>query len=498
MSTFTLEIDWDLDGTYTDETSYVRSFRTDRGREHSITELRYSHVLTGRIWITTNNYDGRYNEYNTGSALYGYLLPCRPVRISVDTGTASYYMFTGRISNITPRRTPEGDKYAVIECVDGFDYLRNVKCDYSSLQTDYAVAQAITDLLVAADWDYADTSGWTFPMEFPGVLGSTIIEDNGDEIPYWWSDPSMTVLGAIMELADAFAGDPYITSDGTFGYSARKLGGVSAFTVADSDILKDSVMQKPWVDVRNQARVTFYPYKSSDAGIEIWRLTDVMEIGAGDTKTIYAEFQYDEIEPSPASSVTTPVSTTDYTANAAADGGGADKTAELSITMTTYATHAKLELENTDASTIYVTLLKLRGTLIIAPNSTTATDTDATSKTNYGPRTMTIENRWMQIELDAQDHAGHITAVYPDPRSILWLSFLNNPDKQFGVDLFDFVDCAITEWHIDGKYMITAIKHEIKPGGEERTTMRLEPAISESMGYWTFPAVFETNTYLGW
>jgi hypothetical protein len=43
----------------------------------------------------------------------------------------------------------------------------------------------------------------------------------------------------------------------------------------------------------------------------------------------------------------TPVATTDYTANTQADGGGADLTADIDITITKFATATKLEVENT-------------------------------------------------------------------------------------------------------------------------------------------------------
>lgn len=502
-ATYTLEIDWNLDNSYTDESAYVRRITVDRGREHSITELRYSHVLTGRASIYLNNSDGRYNQYNTGGALYGYLLPFRRVRIKVDINGEQHEIFTSKIEDIRPARSERGDQYAVIRCVDGFDYLRNQKCDYDDLQTDYAVASAITDLLVNAGWDYADTSGWTFPTQLgiDSYLGSTLIENNGDEIPYWWSDPKMTVLGAIHELSDAFASDAYVSKDGTFAYAARRLDGVSLFTLTDSDLGAGSYLEYPWKDVRNKARVIFYPYKA-ESSAEIWRLTDVMSISASDTKTIYAEFQFDNIEPSPASSVVTPVSTTDYTANSQADGGGSDKTAQLGIVMTTYATHAKLELTNNDANTIYVTLLKLRGVLITARNRSVALDEDTDSSSTssgYGPRTLEIDNKWMQTEEISGNHAGHIVTVYAEPRSIIWAELIDNYSKQFSPDLFDFVTVNSSEWSISNKkFMITNIKHDLQPGGNQRTLFRLEPAVGETLSYWYFPAQFGTSTYLGW
>jgi len=491
-------IDWDDNGTFTDEGGRVIRFNIQRGKRRTVEKDGYAHVNPGMAYLTLDNYDGRYDPFNTSGELYGYILPNRVVRIKATDGTLTYNLFTGFIRDVRPQRGFQGRSEAQIVCSDGLDWLQEQNCEHGDVQTDYLVNEAINDLTVAAGWPFADTSGWIFPMIFEtnSELGGTGIENNGDTMPYWWSDPKKTVLEAINELENTWAGNAFVATDGTFSYEARIYGLDPKVTITQSELLKDMELQQPWEEIKNRIRIGAHPRRESGS-IEIWRLSDIPYIGASGTLTIWAEYQ-DEGEWAPAKSVTTPVATTDYTANTEEGGGGADKTAQISISMTDYATEAKLEITNNDAGGVYLTLMKLRGELYQDESKTFAIESDTVSINDYGRRDMTVNEIWTQESQEAADHAGFAIYLYADPRKVPWIRFEERPTYQFAYDLFDGVVLDIDKLGIDGDYYITYIEHDWQATRGCRTTWRLEPDPEDVLGYWIFPATFETNTILGW
>lgn len=93
----------------------------------------------------------------------------------------------------------------------------------------------------------------------------------------------------------------------------------------------------------------------------------------------------------------TPVATTDYTANAEEGGGGADMTADLSVTgpdgtgnVSFGAGAAEYGLVNSSATTLYVTKLQFRGKGVYDYQSVSYVAEDATSKALHGARNINI------------------------------------------------------------------------------------------------------------
>lgn len=496
VPTFAALIDWDADGAYTDEVSRLVGFTVRRGRQSTLYGTEgYTYVQAGEFSLVLNDRDHRYDPFNTGSALYPDVKPHRKFKLQAVYGGLTYNLITGFVRDIRPQSMRSE---ALVEGKDGIDWLGQQKCARGSLQTDYAVSSAIDDLVSDAGWPFASSSGWIFPETFPMILGGSGIENNGDLLPYWWADPEKSVWQALTELAKAFAGDVFVASDGTFSYNARLYAAAPKLTISQVELLKDIELQQPWEEMRNDIAVTAFPRQATAANTEIWRLNDIPLIGAGATLTIYANFQY-QGERIPASSVTTPASTTDYTANTLENGSGTDKTAQVAIVMTTYASSAKLEITNNDAAAVYLTLMKLRGTGLYAQSGVTALASDSTSQTAYGKLSLKIESIWLQEAQEAKNHADYAEVIYTADRRVAWVRIEQRPELQFGVDLFDVVTIDIDELGIDGRYFVTYIEHAWKAGEGCVTTWRIEPTPGELVaGIWTFPVTWNDNNMLLW
>ena len=178
------------------------------------------------------------------------------------------------------------------------------------------------------------------------------------------------------------------------------------------------------------------------------------------------------------------------------DGSGTDKTAQIAIVKTVYATVTKLEITNNDAADVYLTLCKLRGTGLVAYSGVTAVDTDATSISDYGKITLRLSSIWLQKTDDILNHAGYAKDVYAEARKILFVRLVERPAEQLAPDLFDQVYVTSDYLEIDNAHMVTYIEHDWRAKGGLVTTFRLEP---HSVSGWILAeSELGTSTVLGW
>jgi hypothetical protein len=476
---YILGIDWNLDTVFTDEGGRLTDFSISRGRRTELSGNEYTYIDPGTLNATVDDYDGRYNPFNTTSALVGTILPNRPIKLQAVSGGTTYTLFQGWIKDIIPQ-SERG--IARIEASDGLEKLQNQSPSPNVLKTTYKVSDAISDLLTDAAW--------------PGFT-STTIEDNGTTMPYWWTLTEDTVWDNVKNLSEAFSGDPFISSDGKFKYHARSYSGVPIYTISESEMLKDIQTPQPWLEVRNDIKVSAYP-RVATGTVEIWRLTEAPYIEPGDTLTIFANY----VDPTsgasaPALSVIAPVQSTDYTAGTTPTGNGEED--HISVDPTYYATQTQLAITNNSTTTgLYISLFKLRGVLFTAYNKSVSTTTDTTSIAAYGRLSLEIDQPWIQETSVAQDHATYAKMMFADPRKIVWIKIQERPTYQFGVDLFDLVTLSMSKLQISGDYKVTYIQHDWVSGQPCTTTLRLEPTTSIAGAFWVFTTILGVTSRLGW
>ena len=260
--------------------------------------------------------------------------------------------------------------------------------------------------------------------------------------------------------------------------------------------MKQIDIDMPWVEIKNDVRITCRPRKATTAGGEIYRLSDQPIIRNGIPLVIWAKYSDVGITnlPGPATTVIAPVSGTDYTGGSAVDL--TDKTANITITVVTYATEAKITVENTDTADTYLTLFKLRGTLLVDPSTTKLTNEDATSQTNYQQQAFELDSLWMQEMVIAQCHANFACARLHEPTKATWCMIQERPDISLALDLFDLVHLEINALGIDGDYFLTYIEHTWRAGDALYSKLRFEP--TPSTGYWTFTTQLGVTSILGW
>lgn len=435
-------IDWDLNGTYTDETAYcIAPFSLDRGRASPFDE-----VTAAKLTLTLNNNTRRFDPWYAGTPLVGTILPRRPVLIKATFDTNQYTLFAGKIEDIRPT----GGLGNQVVTITAYDGLR----DMNAYTVEVALLEAVTT--DAAIDDILDAVGWGAGAAYRDL------DTGSDTLAYWWCDE--TALNAIQELTLSEGGAFFIAHDGKATFYSRDtmILGASILTL-DEDHITDIVVTQPWDLIRNSVTVRANPLVVAASG-DIWRLQDTaVSIAAGQSVTLWAKFHDSDNNLCPADTVIPPAPTTDYTANATQGGGGADMTPKLTVTPTIFSRSAKLVCANTHATTtLWITLLKIRGQAI-TPTPLEIKVDDSTSQTAYGKRTLDIDVEWQQSSLVAIDYAQSKLNFYKDPQKGCVVRLEGRPYELFNLDIFDKVTFVCGLYSINEAMRVGAMSINASP-----------------------------------
>ncbi len=148
---------------------------------------------------------------------------------------------------------------------------------------------------------------------------------------------------------------------------------------------------------------------------ELWSYDETPSLAIGASMTIWAEYQDEFGQVCPASVVYDAAAYVDYTANAAADGSGADMTADMAVTTTVYGDIARIDLENDlGAAPLYITKLSLRGiSLRVIPAQAIVEDVD--SQEAYGKQALLVDTPFIQTRAIANTLATALETYYDAP-----------------------------------------------------------------------------------
>jgi hypothetical protein len=463
---YNIQVDWDNDGdfydTYDDITSDVKSISYSRGKSD---ELGKAEV--GQCSLTLNNADGKYTP-GYGGVISALLLPKRPIQVWALYNGTKYDGYYGFIEEIIPHpHLSEQD--CIITAVDGIDFLS--RHDLSTTLTKNALTGTIHGLIL-------DDAGWSATMR--------TLDAGQDTVPYWYG-ADVKARFVQEEIDDSEQGFSYISGNGYFNFEDRHHR--STATHQTSQATFDNTMAYITYslnpkNVYNIVKVTVTPWELQSEA-ELWRLQEVPSIAVGDTQIWWGNTQY------PVDAWVTPASTTDYTANSQADGGGDDMTSDIAITTTKFAKSIKLAIKNNGIVPAYITLLKARGTYYDDQTTVTRKAEDTTSQTAYQKRTLTIDGKYMTDAALAQDLSNYAIGKYKDPRAELSLSLINQDaatlTQILSREISDRITVVNTKLGISADYFIDYMQHDISMGGKLHTaTYRLADCINEDFWCWDF------------
>ncbi|MHB0922611.1 MAG: hypothetical protein ACYC3H_01425 [Bellilinea sp.] len=475
-----LLVDWDGDGVYDyiNEAIHMTRLKTSRGRRYMLNAsgTGYERVEVGTLVIELDNTSGRFNPYNMDSPLYPYVRPGVKVTIVTrlpETGE-QYSVFTGSIDDIVPL-TANYDRVS-ITATDGLKWLSEPEINLH-IQSNKSLNTLINTILTTAGWPW-------------GIN----LETSTDVIPYFWAPTGVKVLALINDLATSYLGMFFVGADGSARFYSRNHDlSTTTMRIEQDQMSVDIMTRSPWEVVKNQISVVSHPLTGQSLTI-LWSLYDKPSIGLGTTFEVWGNFQVNGAEV-PITGYQSPVASTDYLVNTAADGSGTDLTGACTVNVTVYANKVLYKVTNNSASNGYITLLQLRGDpLVSSPVSTILEDAD--SKALYGPKSMTIESLFLQNSNLISDIASAMMMLLKDPQIYPTIKVTSRPEIQYTLDLFDLVDLVIDHFWIGDTYRLGYIEHEwLSENGQSTvSTFGFEPVINDLGIIWQFTAQIGIDT----
>lgn len=464
------QVDWDGDGTLDadNESPLITNASIDRGRDYLLNAAStgFEPVRPGKMVLTLENKDNRFDPYNTASPLYPNVTPGKLCQLTVKKQSENVrkVRFTGYIEDIRPI---SGTDQVQITAVDKLQRYKDTNVTLE-LGTDILYGDAIEAILEAiGDTNYS-------------------IEATLDSIPYYWVDKKRAMT-AITELTDATVGTFFVANDGTAKYYSRYRDDSATLTIDQSVMGREIEVNQPWDNIRNNIDIIVNP-RALVAAAPIWTLGDTPIVDAGDAITLWAQFTYSNYSV-PALNVTSPQATTDYLMNTQEDGGGTNLTTDFTVTMEAFSEAAKLTITNDSTSAGYITHLQVRGEAISKTDTLRISEQDTESEALYGAKYFELDTQWMQNTNTAQDIMQDLTALMVSPRRFPIIVLEDQFDYQFNIDLFDRVDIDIDYLGILDSYRIGSIREEwlSENGQVVQTTLTFEPIVSIITGdIWEF------------
>ncbi len=471
-----VEVDWNNDGLFTgandDLTVNTKSASFSRGKSD---ELGKAEV--GNLTVTVNNAAGLYSPTLTSGALYGSLLPKRAIKLYYSASGTNYPLFYGFIEEIIPH-PHKSQQDAVITAVDGLDFLS---------RHDMATALYKNTLTGTIHGYILDDAGWSASMR--------AIDAGQDTVPYWYGQ-DVKARFAQEEIDDSEQGFSYVNGSGYFVFEDRHHRSTATHQTSQgtfTNTMADITYSLNPRYIYNIIKATVTPW-SLQAAAELWRLQEVPAIPAGESQTWWGGAAVSG-ESVFVDAWTTPVITTDYTANTQADGLGTDLTSSIAITTTKLAKTIKLVVTNNAAVPAYITLLKARGTWYDNLTRVTRKASDSTSQTAYQKRTYEVSGKYMTSADKAQDFVNYAIGKYKDPRGQLSMTLQNQDAATLAQilarEISDRITVVNTTLGINGTYFIDAMEHDISMSGLRHTvTYRLAETKNEDfwcLDYSAFP-----------
>jgi hypothetical protein len=285
---YLLEVDWDFNGTFTDESAYLISAEGSMSYAPLYKSLLEGRGVVDSCTLTLRNDTGRFSSRNSAGALYAYLSAGGgyriPVRLSVILNSVTTRIFTGVTKAPMERTaTTKAPRIVTIACRSNDEKLLQAR--ESTTQSAmvayhdnvYSEAQIIEAWLQQAGYSSGD-----YAID-PGMY----------TIPWSWLDDE-SPLEDIWQLAAAAGGRFYARPDGVFAYENMSHYLASAHTSVTDSLTRDhySDIELEWLDSDLYSRIVCEtaPRQEAPATV-VWEPDSPISIPAAGSTTVTARFR---------------------------------------------------------------------------------------------------------------------------------------------------------------------------------------------------------------
>ncbi len=466
-TTWTIAVDWNKNGSYTDTydnvTSRVISANWFLGMREAYQDVADNSVLS----LVLQNDDRRYSPEYSSSPLAGLLVPFRPVRIQSNDGTVRTH-WTGWIESIQPTVNQNGQRTVQLVATGAMQLYKAAETKIP-LQINKTTDQIIATLV-------AEVPGLPASVLEQGKRTLTVAGDNWVRQGGYTDaeEDTFDVYHAISDTTAVERGRFFFNRQGepTF-WNRHHLLIEQSIAATFNDTMIDLSYTFAGIDeCKNEVAVVCQPRNIGASSTEIlWELTDaVILVQAGQTRKIYIKYQDDSANRIGGQNVTL----TDVIFE--------QGTATSSITPN--ANGAELTFVNSGSVDVIVSSAIVRGQKITTFDRMEATSKDQTSINNYGRRTMRLNLPAQTSFSDAQDIADFERIRRSQPRgTVSALKLVSHGTQgggyhaqQLGLTIGQRISVSETQTAHSGNYYIIGEMHQLTMGAMlYETVWYLEP-----------------------
>ncbi len=491
---WTIAIDWNRDGAYTDETSRVLSAKWTLGFQQAFLNVANEATLN----LTMRNADKRFSPEDTAGPLSGKLAPLRPVKIESNDGTTTRRHFSGWVQSIHPAANRNGERTAAILATGAMRFLKtaeskiqlqeNQRSDQiiAALVNEVIFPTALSDSWVLGDEAYGKLSQSTYLTKIiadsdyeAGALSFNMAGDNWARQGGYPDQDKDTfdVYRGIRDITAAERGKFFFDREGKAVFWNRH-------HILDKDRLDASfhddmtAMQYAYASpeqTKNEIIVTCHPRDIDDEPTTLWELKNaVIRVAPGETREVYVKYTDEKNQRIGGKEV------------AVADVEFAK--GSCIATVEAKANGANLVFKNeSDAIEAIVEKCLVKGRKIVDEGQMDARAIDQPSVSYFGRRTMHIN----LPSIDDLDQAQHIAdfernrskTPFGLAKSLTLQSHAEDGGArhadQLGLTIGSLIRLQETQTGHDGRYFVIGEAHELSPGGKHWTSSwYLEPQVA--------------------
>ena len=459
--------------------------------------------LSLRLNNSPQNSAKRRGYYSTIGGREGWSLGIRIRAQFRDPATATWYVkFVGSVSTITPIAGIYGSQQALVVATDWIDEAARG-----------TVAGLATQVNKRADEILALLIG-----NIPRAPYATALGVSDDTYPYALDtardDRPNPILQEIARVTASEMGHFYQAGDGTVIFDPRFERVNRAVSVSLDNTMAGLEISSNRDQLLSRVQTIIHPRTVDTSAQVLYRLQSVPAIGIGETLTLVGGYTDPNARAQRVggTSMVTPVATTDYTANGAADGSGTDYTGSITVAATFGSNAVRWEITNTAGVTVYLTKLQARGIGIYDYEQTVAEAEDQPLAAEFGEQVATIDMPYQSNVALGQELATYLLRIFgPQTVSNFALGVAGRcelgettrfADTNYGVvgsvrvspttaalqteilarDIGDVVSISETMTRIDSRFVINAVDLEVRAPGIPYVTWTLSPYEVEP--YW--------------
>lgn len=419
FATYTLQADWDGDGSWTDPgediTEHMLHATIQRGFADPM--ARVAGAGTMRLYME--------NEVRQFSPhLESGVAPWTPIRLQMSFNAATKTVFRGFLAEIAPAAGVYNTRSAIFECVDAtalLDIFTGRIAMQINATAPQIIAAVVADVYSPPATNYqaginqfaASGEQWTINQALAQVgTGQAAVQENA------------RAADKIVDACVADWGRFFISAAGAPTFHNRHQALLDTSTDMVIGATPAMTYRKRVSEVRNWVEVTYLPRSISEGNEVLGRFAPdrAAKIAPLETETFVIHYR-DPINQAlriGGISVLTPVNGVDYRATDDEGGEGADVSANLDINFTAYADRAEIVIENTDnADDTYIQFLQVRGLAVRSREPETVRVVDNASYNAYGQRILQMAAPLISNNAQALALASYLLEVHKAPRDIV-------------------------------------------------------------------------------